>query len=329
MKSPDDCAIIAKMKFVFFDIECACVHKTCAKTCAFGYVVCDENFNISEKRDILINPLGKFELTDRKGEKGIVLPYEYEEFKKFPSFPEVYETIKELLEDKDTYVLGHSVLNDVKYLNLETARFHLPSFNFRFSDSQLIYMTVINDFSHQFGLETIAESLNVEFTPHRAADDAYAAMRIVEAMCRADNCSYSSLMDKYNLTPGKISNYSISAPLSGGFRLFNREKRKLREERSRKRVKFNQYFSKKRYIKGGRLSGEFYTFSRAIEDDVEKAVRLVDNIYGQGGRYTQQMELCRVYVRSDDDDSGRMRKALANRKIKIINLDELTELLDD
>lgn len=37
------------MDLVFFDIECASVYKTSAKICAFGYVVCDENFNIIKK----------------------------------------------------------------------------------------------------------------------------------------------------------------------------------------------------------------------------------------------------------------------------------------
>ena len=115
------------------------MHKTYAKICAFGYIVCDENFNILEKEDILINPRGRFELTDRKGEKGIVLPYEYGDFKKQPPFPKVYDKIKRLLEDRDSIVLGHAVLNDVKYLNLETKRFNLPSFKFEFADSQLIF----------------------------------------------------------------------------------------------------------------------------------------------------------------------------------------------
>ena len=53
------------MKLVFFDIECAGVHKTYAKICAFGYVVCDGQFNILEKEDILINPRGRFEQIGR------------------------------------------------------------------------------------------------------------------------------------------------------------------------------------------------------------------------------------------------------------------------
>ena len=90
------------MNLVFFDIECAGVHKTYAKICAFGYVMCDEKFNIIEKRDILINPKGRFELTDRRGDKGIVLPYNYDEFKNYPKFSAVYPEIKASLEIRIT-----------------------------------------------------------------------------------------------------------------------------------------------------------------------------------------------------------------------------------
>ena len=34
------------MKYVFFDIECACVYKSVAKICAFGYVVTDGEFRV-------------------------------------------------------------------------------------------------------------------------------------------------------------------------------------------------------------------------------------------------------------------------------------------
>ena len=57
------------MKYVFFDIECACVYKNVAKICVFGYCVADEQFNILEKQDILINPNGKFHLTDHGGRR--------------------------------------------------------------------------------------------------------------------------------------------------------------------------------------------------------------------------------------------------------------------
>ncbi len=320
---------IKVMKLVFFDIECASVHKTYSKICAFGYVICDENFNILVKEDILINPRGRFELTDRKGEKGIKLPYEYSEFKKYPSFPSVYKKIKKLLEDKDSYILGHAVLNDVKYLNLETKRYKLPSLKFKFSDSQLIYMTHINDFSHQFGLESIAENLNVEFTPHRAADDAYATMRIVEAICKARGCSYFELCDILKISEGEIENYNVTRPVSRAFGKFDSEKRKAKQARSEARVKFNNYFLKKSAKKDGRLSGAVFTFSRVIEDDLSLSLPLIDKIYENGGKYSQQLDFCRYYVEAENDVSARTNTAKSRGGIKIINLQQLGELLND
>ena len=130
------------MKNVFFDIECACVFKNVAKICAFGYVVTDEEFNVLAREEILINPKGKFHLTGRGGNEGLVLPYEYEDFKKYPPFPAAYRKIKNLLEDKEAVVLGHATLNDVNFLNLETKRFHLPSFRFDWHDTQFFWNNV-------------------------------------------------------------------------------------------------------------------------------------------------------------------------------------------
>ncbi|MDE6504480.1 MAG: 3'-5' exonuclease [Clostridia bacterium] len=316
------------MKLLFFDIECAGVHKTYAKICVFGYVLCDEKFNILEKEDILINPRGKFELTDRKGEKGIVLPYEYAEFKKQPAFPKVYSRIKELIEDEDTRVLGHAVLNDVKYLNLECKRFRLPALKYSFADSQLLFMSFKNDFSHQYGLEHIAEELGVEFTPHRAVDDAYATMRITEAMCRAHNCGYDELIRLLNFSNGKTENYFVTRPQSGGFKKYKSDKRAVKEARSRARVKFYNNLTRKRYKKGGRLDGKTFNFSRAVEDNIETSVALVDKIYAQGGKYTQHVEECTVYVCPENDATDRTKKALKANK-SVISLEELTELLND
>ncbi len=316
------------MDLVFFDIECAGVHKTYAKICVFGYVLCDENFNIIEKEDILINPKGRFELTDRKGEKGIVLPYEYGEFKRHPTFPHVYDRIKSLLENKNNLVFGHAVLNDVKYLNLETRRFRLPSFEFTFLDSQLLFMTHINDFSRQFGLEYIAGALGVEFTPHRAADDAYATMRIVEALCRVNNCTVEELPKLLNVTAGRISHNQITRPQSKGFKRFNAEKKAAKNERSQKRIKFYNNLSRKRINRsGGVLKGKTVTFSRAIEDDITVSIPLVDKIYESGGRYSPKLEGCTMYVSAEDDATARTKSA-ADRAIPRFTVAELEALIN-
>ena len=317
------------MSLVFFDIECAVVRKTFAKICAFGYVVCDEKFNIIKKEDILINPRGEFRLTDRKGDKGLILPYEYEEFKKQPAFPKVYHEIKALLEDKDNVVLGHSTMNDVKYLNLETKRFHLPSFNFSFSDSQLIYMTYINDFSHQFGLGHIAEDLGVEFIPHRAADDAYATMRVVEAMCKAKNCTYAELIKLLNMTDGKIRNYYITAPASGGMRSFKAKQREEKRERGKQRTQFFNYISRKRIKHGEKFEGKVFTFSRELEADLTFSKDLIDGIYAHGGRYSQHITHSNFYVVAEGDDSPRTQSAKNIDGLKVLSLAELEGILND
>ena len=234
------------MKYLFFDIECAGVFKNVAKICAFGYCLVDEQFHILEKEDLLINPKGGFHLTDRKGTRGLVLPYEYDKFKKYPTFPEVVDKIRRLLEDKDTLVAGHATMNDVKYLNLETHRFSLPSFRFSFADTQFLYMNKIGDFSRQFGLGTIAQDLGVEFTAHRAVDDAYATMKIAEAICTAEGVSLPQLLEKYGVQMGKIENYEIEQTTSILHRQYQADLIKRREEREQKRAEIHRFIDVER-----------------------------------------------------------------------------------
>jgi DNA polymerase III alpha subunit (gram-positive type) len=312
---------------VFFDIECASVNKTVAKICAFGYVVCDEQFNIIESKDVLINPRGNFHLTDRKGDKGIVLPYSYDKFKDYPEFPEVYPKIKALLEDSDSFVVGHSTMNDVKYLNLETKRFKLPSFNFEFSDSQLVYMTLINDFTHQLGLEHIAQSLGVEFTPHRAVDDAYATMRIVQAMCSRYECGYMELCKKLNLSRGRISDYTLKSPSSKALRKYSTQVLEQKKERSRVRSEFFDHVNKQ-HTKSGKFNGKCFTFSRTIEDNLDVSKNLVDKIYCNGGKYSSHITHSNYYIADMDDETPRTKNARKCQNLNITDINGLEELID-
>ena len=298
-----------------------------AKICAFGYVVCDEQFNIIKKEDILINPKGGFHLTDRKGEKGLELPYDYSEFKKHPPFPAVYPFVRSLLEDKNNLVFGHAIMNDVKYLDLETRRFHLPSFNFSFLDSQIMYMTHVNDFSRQFGLEYITENLNVVFTPHRAADDAYATMKIVEELCRIHCTTPLGLAGVLGIKQGAIRSHNIVRPTSSAFEIYVRERDAARERRGRNRTKFYVYLSRRKKKKGGSLYGQTFTFSRNLEDDIDVSIPLVGEIYEKGGVYSQKLGDCTVYVCAEGDDTVRTKNARQTGDMCIITPEQLKEML--
>ncbi len=285
------------MRYVFFDIECACVYKNVAKICAFGYVVTDERLREIEREDILINPKGKFHLTDRKGGQGLVLPYEYEDFKKYPVFPAEYPKIKALLEGADL-VFGHATRNDVNYLNLETKRYKLPSFKFEFHDTQFLYMNSLNSFKQQYGLGAMATELGVEFTPHRAVDDAYATMRVLKALCEKEGVDVPTLIAKYKVKPGRLKNYEMVGLKSSGMDEYYAKKEEERAARAKAHDKFFRYINKNMHKrkKGGSLDGKVFCFDREIENDFDLSQKLASAIFASGGQYTSHPADCNVYI---------------------------------
>ncbi len=289
------------MKYLFFDIECACVFKNVAKMCAFGYVLTDENFNVLAREDILMNPKGKFHLMGRKGKEGLVLPYD-EDFKEFPPFPASYKKLKSLLEDRESIVLGHATLNDVNYLNLETNRFKLPSFTFEYHDTQFFWMNVTGEFSHQVGLGAMAEALGVEFTPHRAVDDAYATMRVCEALCKREGTDVAGLISRYNIRGGRLENHRIRTCTSLGQKKYYAEKAREREQYHRAHEEFYRYVNKYMHRRRkGPLEGKVFCFAKDVEVDVPRSVQLVADIFAAGGRYTSHPAECNVYVAKSEE----------------------------
>lgn len=316
------------MKYLFFDIECSVVKKDAAKICAFGYCLTDEQFHILEKEDILINPQGGFHLTDRKGEQGLVLPYRYEEFKNYPTFPQKAEQIYALLQDKDNLVIGHASMNDVKYLNLESKRFSLPAFSFSFADTQFIYMNTIGEFSRQFALGTIADELGVRFTPHRAVDDAYATMCVAQALCEKYDTSLLGLIEKYQITLGKIENYQITQNDSAAFRAFREARERAKEERERTRAQFHIFAdrAKRRRAKDGLLKNKTVCFSHALELRLPLAQRLLVAALNEAARLTYRAEECDVYV-CLAGESGMRLKTAQERGVRVFTLEEFAAFL--
>lgn len=297
--------------YLFFDIECASVNKTTAKICAFGYCLTDENFKVIEQEDVLINPHGGFHLTDRKGEKGLVLPYDYEEFKHRPDFPAVAKRIYGLLQNPDTLVCGHATGNDVKYLNLESKRFSLPSFCFDFTDTQYLYMCRKNDRKRQYKLGTIAEELGVEFTPHRAVDDAYAAMKVAEALCKEENLSFRALLEKYSVIAGHIENYEITPVSSKAGNKEKEQAKKQKEKRLKAVAEFHRHvdISRRARNKQGAWKDEKICFSRRLEESLEISLPLVSALFKLGANYAYRVDECTAFVCMDGESCGRREEA--------------------
>lgn len=316
------------MKLVFFDIECANIRKNAANICAFGYVISDENFAVTAKEDILINPRCKFRLDGKQGKRELVLPYDYSEFKKYPAFYGVYPKIKEILEDGDSLIFGHSVTNDVRFLNRETRRYGLKPLRFSFWDTQIFYMAHTGDYNRQRGLGQIADELGVEFTPHRAADDAYATMKTAEAFCKTYGCGIRELFGKLKAYPGKTAGGRMIYPTTDGLKKYREAALAAREKRLADREKFNANLSEKEVSQaGGVLKGKIITFSRAIEDDIEFSIPLVDKIYSEGGRYTSSVNGCNLYVSAENDNSLRSQHAQNGSKPRM-TVESFEEILN-
>ena len=314
------------MKYLFFDIECSVVSKKAAKICAFGYCLTDEKFNILEKEDLLINPQGGFHLTDRKGEQGLVLPYEYEGFKKYPTFLERADKIYGLLQDKDTLVVGHATMNDVKYLNLESLRFSLPSFSFSFADTQFLYMNSIGEFSRQFGLGIIAQELGVQFVAHRAVDDAYATMKIAEAMClSAGGATLPELIEKYAIKLGKIENYEIEPTTSAGMVAYREEKERAKARKEKLKIEFYRFADreKRKRAKEGLLKNKKICFSHPLELELPLSKKLLGEAFAQGAFFTSKAEECDLYVCFEGESGPRLHSV----KGKVLTSDEFSAYL--
>ena len=315
------------MKYLFFDIECSVVSKKAAKICAFGYCLTDEKFNILEKEDLLINPQGGFHLTDRKGTQGLVLPYEYGSFKKYPTFKERAEKIYSLLQDKDTLVAGHATMNDVKYLNLESHRFSLPSFDFAFADTQFLYMNRVGDFSRQFGLGIIAKELGVQFVAHRAVDDAYATMKIAEAMCKeeGEDVTLCDLLEKYQVTLGRIQNYEITQTTSAGLTAYREAQERKKEERERAKAAFYRFMDKekRKRAKEGLLKNQSVCFSHPLELDLPLSKKLLSAAFAEGAFFTSRAEECDLYICFEGEGGQR----LSSTKGKVLTAQEFSAYL--
>ena len=214
------------MRFLAFDIECARVSKTAAHILSFGYALADENFTVLEQEDILINPGTKIYVHNKKGE-GIDLPYTDEGLNTQPKFPLVYRRIRELLEDRDTVVVGHATMNDARYLNLDTQRFHLPPLRFRFYDTQLLCAGIAEDYTAFRGLEHIAKEWGIEYNAHCSMEDALLTLKILQTLCEKEG-GFLPMIHRLGVEEGRVMGYEAIPSTTAAYReiLLERERKK-------------------------------------------------------------------------------------------------------
>lgn len=198
------------MKYLFFDIECANCLDGIYKICEFGYVLTDEHFNVIKHVDIPISPrdnktkhcnIDTF-VSDKV--PGYKRAYEPNHYYSCPRFDEYYQTIKELIIDKDTLVFGYSVENEIRFLDSEFKRYKLEPIKYDIYDVQIIskhYFENREDLKG-FALERIFKVLcgdeeAKKLTPHFSKDDAFMTMRILKEIVKNLGDAVEQIITKY------------------------------------------------------------------------------------------------------------------------------------
>ena len=200
------------MRYLFYDVECSNCFNGEGKICSFGYVITDEQFNLLKKEDIVMNPASRFYLRRKEGRPEIELAYSEEYFRSQPKFDKFYDKIRDMLEDPDQIVMGHSILNDVKHLAYQCKRYKLPCINYRFGDSQLVYKKLVqNGAGGQVGLARICEEFGIDPEHlHRSDDDAWATMEFMRIICEQRHVSLYRLLSDNPECTGEINDFEIT-----------------------------------------------------------------------------------------------------------------------
>ena len=337
------------MKYLFFDIECADGGK--ATICSFGYVIADMDFKIIKREDIIMNPEGHFFLTGRAGRPDVQLAYPKETFFRSPKFPKFHSKLKALLENEEYYIVGHSIGDDVTYLNKACERYGLEPFKFSYFDTQRMYREIKGD-RKSISLERAVEAYEVSanFRYHQSVEDARATMFLLKALLEKADKPFEDYRNSTDRCTGStengISAWDYTPPESEYKRL---RENKLKGEKGdnvmlrgrRNHTLFLRYLDYGEGIgeKSDKLLGKKVTISMNYETEHFKEMMILAGmIKAAGGEYVLMASRADVFATFEvTDEEGNKRRCSrgeyvqaqveTGKKIEIISLEDLLSLL--
>ena len=312
------------MKFLAFDIEAANGYMP-SSICSVGVVIADERFNILSRENIWINPKTKYNLNGTRRNVGIDLHLDKALLDASPDFSQVYARLRSLLTDKQYVVLGHAVDSDVRMLNKACERYHLPSIDFEFICSQLLYKLYKGD-KEVKGLNKIADDLGITFNQHNSEEDAYVSMLTLKYLVDDSGLSVTELLEKYHVRKGVNDNFEMTRPVS----LEGQVSKKKLTQVAIERIK--EYVSTVK-----RTSNEYrnkaFCLARSLElSDSEQLYAVLNKIVEKGGRYTAKLLKGNVYVTGDnptEQDVMREKRVAELEEQGLIKVVSLNDVLED
>lgn len=312
-----------EMKYLAFDIEAANGYKLYS-ICSIGVVIADENFDILHRTNIWINPKTAYNLNGTRENVGIDLHLDKKLLESSPDFSEVYEQVKSLLTDPECLVLGHAVDSDVRMINSACKRYRLPSINFKFICSQLLYKLYKGEKDVK-ALSKIAAELNITYHEHNSEDDAWMAMKTLEYLVKDSGLSVAALMEKYHVRMGSNNNFDLVRPVSLDGQVSKKRLTQLAVDKIKN-------FAQKVPCVSKEYADKVFCLARSLElSDSETLYKTVQSFVEKGGRYSSKLAKCNYYVKAEtptEQDTMREKRVaeLAEQGIvKIISLSEIKE----
>ena len=302
-----------KMKYLFFDTECANCFDRTGKLFSIGFVLTDENFNVSEPReDILINPDAPFDwFVVRK-----MMAYDRRIFKTKPKFDAVFPRLVELLDG--AVAVGFNTAADVVYLLDECNRYKLDPPKIRFFDVQL-WEQKLSERQNVCRLAAAYETwCGMEaHDAHRSDMDAEMTMNVAKAMCARLGI---------NMDEAVAANPDFQGETEGFYYAYSTEEmRDSRDKTPRPHYRKVKPGQENFCLRGSRNYEMFMRFAEDINKrndgkkvclsdnlesfDYDRAMRALTRIDAAGMGYTFKPAEAAVYVSvAREDETGKMRK---------------------
>lgn len=323
------------MRVLAFDIESCSGDPTNGSMCSFGYVLADETYAALEAKDILINPRPRGFNLGRWGAAPILkLAYPESTFRAAPKFPGVYAEMKTLLEAEDTLVAGFAVANDIRYLNNACDIYHLPRFQFKYLDIQLLLKLQAKT-RGDIGLSAAAEKYEIALGEHHRSDeDARVALLVLAAFCKAENATLNEVCARYEICFGINGPAGCSAC---GSPLYYEPAAGFPPSRKMKEFLLAECLMNQKRARGvtGVFAGKSVGLSPKFSiKNIDRTRRIVQKLNENGARWTENPERAKIFV-YDKAELGcqqyRHMKGLVEhgRKVLLLEKTEFLEMLGE
>lgn len=298
------------MNYLYFDIECCDGNHICS----FGYVITDENFNILEKKDIVINPQWRFKLGRDGFDPRINLAYTESTFQKQKTFKYYYEDIKDLLTRSNQILLGHSITADIQYLKIACERYGCDNIDLEIYDTQDFYYQLNKKYKTR-SLDNIVNDLGIDISnlqEHKSCDDAEISMLVAKEIC-----------DKLSITLSDLLELCDKSKRNGDKRELGEKALKRKFSRDLKNIaeKYPNRFSRKAICISDTIK----------ETDYELRIALIKEIFKNGYNYICKASECDYFVHNNEygerDLSCDHNIEDNHKDIKKITIEELSKML--